>query len=42
MNCPKCQGKTKIRKTFDAIRLRICTVCGFRFQTEEIILKELK
>jgi Zn ribbon nucleic-acid-binding protein len=42
MNCPKCQGKTKVRKVFDKIRLRVCTFCGFKFQTEEVILKELK
>jgi transcriptional regulator NrdR family protein len=37
MNCPKCQGKTKVFRTFDAVRQRLCLGCGFKFVTEEVI-----
>jgi hypothetical protein len=37
MSCPKCQGKTKIYRTFDAVRQRLCLGCGFKFVTEEVV-----
>ena len=42
MTCPKCHGKTKVRKTFDAMRLRICTACKYRFFTQESFCGEPK
>jgi len=39
MRCPKCEGKTKVRKVFNVIRQRFCLACEFRFFTEEVMRK---
>jgi Zn ribbon nucleic-acid-binding protein len=37
MMCPKCKGKTKVTRTFDSVRQRVCLGCGFKFVTEEVV-----
>jgi transcriptional regulator NrdR family protein len=37
MICPKCQGKTRVYRTFAAVRERLCLNCGLKFVTEEIL-----
>jgi Zn ribbon nucleic-acid-binding protein len=40
--CPKCKGKTKVTRTFDSVRQRVCLGCGFRFVTEEVVRQDGK
>jgi ribosomal protein L37AE/L43A len=37
MNCPKCQGRTKVRKVFYTVRIRVCESCKHQFKTEEVL-----
>ena len=40
MECPECEGKTKVRDTRSfagaVYRKRVCKECGFSFYTEEL------
>lgn len=44
MNCPKCAGVTRVygtQKGLTNIRFRKCSVCNFKFLTQELVKEDL-
>ena len=40
LNCPICSQETRVLRTDDAERRRMCTACGYRFTTTEVLKDE--